>query len=100
MAKTPEELYVDLCKAQLAGFPREDRVEWAPSSYGVLDGNIFAPPKMALDDDGDDDKTDRIDDALIRLNYLLDDLRARVPGAIFDEADEDEPVSPKSAPQD
>lgn len=99
MAKTPEELYVDLCKAQLAGFPREDRVEWAPSSYGVLDGNIFAPPKMALDGDGDD-KTDRIDDALIRLNYLLDDLRARVPGTIFDEVDEDEEPASPAAPQD
>lgn len=100
MAKTPEELYVDLCKAQLAGFPREVHAEWAPSSYGVLDGNIFAPPKMALDDDGDD-KTDRIDDALIRLNYLLDDLRARVPGTIFDEVvDEDGPMPPGSAPQD
>lgn len=99
MAKTPEELYVELCKAQLAGFPRDARPEFYPHDYGVLNGSIFAP--SGVSDGDEDDKDERIYDALSRLNIVLDDLAARTDaplrGSIF--VDDDEPAGPP-APKD
>lgn len=50
-SKTPEEAYVDLCKAQLAGFPREDGPRFSNEEYGIfsrpLDNGIFGPADAA-----------------------------------------------------
>lgn len=80
-SKTPEEAYVDLCKAQLAGFPRQQmqahEIEWSPPEYGVLNGTIF-------DGDGKPDASDEVDVLRAKV-HLLEERYDRLMGEVSED---------------
>lgn len=81
-SKTPEEAYVDLCKAQLAGFPRQQTqahgIEWSPPEYGVLDGTIFDSS------DGKPDASDEVDVLRAKV-HLLEERYDRLMGEVSED---------------
>lgn len=88
-SKTPEEAYVDLCKAQLAGFPRQQTqahgIEWSPPEYGVLDGTIFhTRPPVCWACDGKPDASDEVDVLRAKV-HLLEERYDRLMGEVSED---------------
>lgn len=70
--------YLELCKAQLAGFPRPAGApDWHPQEYGVLNGSIFDRPPDGKSE-AEDPEVDVLRAKVLHMEVIVDALRDRV----------------------
>ena len=70
--------YLELCKAQLAGFPRPAGApDWYPQEYGVLNGSIFDRPPDGKSE-AEDPEVDVLRAKVLHMEAIVDALRDRV----------------------
>lgn len=83
--------YLELCKAQLAGFPRPAGTpDWYPQEYGVLNGSIFDRPPDGKSE-AEDPEVDVLRAKVLHMEAIVDALRDRVfsgdSGGIYDDTE-------------